>query len=221
MRVVPLALAAVIVHAPSLAGGSEAFLPPPEPHGTPPGAQPTSDARSPADGHRLSAALPRWGFALAAGFPDLATASVLYRPFSRVRLWAGPGWNSVAWGLQGGVALVPWNAWIAPVISAEAGRFFRSDLSFLAKDSGGVPEGMKPLLEQVDYTYGALALGADLGSPGRFAFTIRLGLSYVSIHANGTASFTSESGSGARFQLRDPSFRGTLPSLKLGVQYWF
>lgn len=161
----------------------------------------------------------RWGLALGAGFPDFATASVTLRPVDQVRLYAGPSWNYVGWGIQGGVALVPWDFWIAPVVSLEAGRFFRTNLGFLAKDDGGMPAGMRPLLERIDYSYAALDVGVEIGSQRGLSLSLRVGLSYVSISANGTATYTSDDGTIVTFA--DPAVRGTLPSLKLGVQYWF
>ena len=46
--------------------------------------------------------------------PGPRLASLLFRPVSHVRFFAGPTWGYVGWGVQGGVVLVPWNAWIAP-----------------------------------------------------------------------------------------------------------
>ncbi|HEX9399123.1 MAG TPA: hypothetical protein VF912_03345 [Anaeromyxobacter sp.] len=161
---------------------------------------------------------PTLGVAIGGGFPDLATASLLFRPIANVRFFAGPSWGYIGWGVQGGVVLAPWDGWIVPTLSLEGGRLFRSDLSFLAKDKGGVPEGIEPLLAKIDYQYAALDLGLELGSSRGFAFSIRLGLSYVSIKANGTATYTSDDGSKVTFT--DPAFHGTLPSVKVGFQYW-
>lgn len=178
------------------------------------------DAR-PARGLR-SAGMPRWGLALGGGFPNFATASLVFRPVSHLRFSAGPAWNYVGWGVQGGVALVPWRFWIAPIVSLEGGRFFRTNLGFLAKgsnESDGVPEEVKPLLEKVDYSYAALDVGLELGSQRGFSSSIRLGVSYVSIAAHGAATYTSDDGTVV--SIRDPALHGTLPSLKLGFQYWF
>jgi hypothetical protein len=78
---------------------------------------------------------------------------------------------------------------------------------------------MRPLLRRVDYSYAALDLGLELGNPRGLAFSIRAGLSYVSVGAAGTATYTSDGGS--TVTLRDPAFRGTLASAKLGFHYWF
>jgi hypothetical protein len=163
--------------------------------------------------------LPRWGLALGGGFPDFAKASVMFRPVSRVRLFAGPAWNYFAWGVQGGVELVPWSWAVSPVLSLEAGKFMRSDLGTLVSSDGEDAAKMKPLLARVDYAYAALDLGVELGSPRGFAFSLKVGLSWVSLGASGAATYTSDSGS--TVTLRDPAFRGTLGSAKIGFHYWF
>jgi hypothetical protein len=163
--------------------------------------------------------LPRLGLALGGGFPDLATASLVFRPVDSVRLFAGPAWSTISWGVQGGLVVAPWNGFFTPTLSAEAGELFRTDLSFLAKDQGGVPSGLRPLLARIDYRWMAADVGFELGSPRGFSFYLRLGLSFVVMKTSGTATYTSDGG--ARVTFKDPQLSATLPALKLGVQYWF
>jgi hypothetical protein len=167
--------------------------------------------------HGMKRAVPRWGLALGAGFPEFATASLVFRPLSPVRLHAGPSWNYLGWGLQGGITFVPWSFAVSPLLSLEAGRFFASDLSFVVKGEDGAT--MKPLLDDVSYSYAAADVGLEVGSQRGLCFTLRLGLSYVSIATHGTATRT-ESGGGS-VAVTNPSMNATLPSLKLGLQYWF
>jgi hypothetical protein len=161
----------------------------------------------------------RWGLLLDAGVPGGVSLSVVYRPTSIVRLWAGPAWNYVAWGAQGGVALVPWHFVVSPVLSGEVGRFFGADVSFLTRTGDAVPDGLRPLLESMTYTYAAAHLGLDFGSQRRFLFSLRAGLSYVAFDTRGTATVSEGAGSTVTFS--DPRIRGTLPSVKLGLHYWF
>jgi hypothetical protein len=163
--------------------------------------------------------LPRWGLALGGGFPDFAKASVMFRPVSRVRLFAGPAWNYFAWGVQGGVELLPWSWAVSPLLSLEAGKFMRSDLGTLVSSDGEDAAKMKPLLARVDYAYAALDLGVEIGSPRGLAFSLKVGLSWVSVGTSGAATYTSDSGS--TVTLRDPALRGTLGSAKIGFHYWF
>ena len=219
MRLPTLALVALVAVPPLAGRGDEASSSPGRLEAAVEGGgmNEAIDAR-PARGLR-GAGMPRWGLALGGGFPDFATASVVFRPVSHLRFSAGPAWNYVGWGVQGGVALVPWRFWIAPVVSLEGGRFFRTNLAFLARGSGDVPEEVRPLLEKVDCSYAALDVGLELGSQSGFSSSIRLGLSYVSIASNGSATYTSDSG--AVVSLSNPALHGTLPSLKVGFQYWF
>jgi hypothetical protein len=169
--------------------------------------------------HRgLRRSLPIVGIAVGGGFPDLGTLSLLVRPVSSIRLFAGPTWGWVGWGLHGGVVLAPVNWAITPTLSLETGKLFRSNVAFLLDDDGDVAK-LKPLLERVDYQYVAADVGIEVGSARGFAFTLRLGLSWVTVKANGSVTFDGDSG--ARVTLRDPTIRATLPSFKMGFQYWF
>jgi hypothetical protein len=72
--------------------------------------------------------------------------------------------------------------------------------------------------------YGAAHLGLELGSSRGLAFSLRAGLAWVSVLAKGTARTKSDGGAGAgeaAVEFDDPRVRGTIPSVKLGLQYWF
>ncbi len=167
---------------------------------------------------RPRAALPMVGLALGGGFPDLATVSLLVRPIPSIRFVGGPTWGYIGWGLHGGVVFVPGNWGVTPTFSLEAGKLFRSDATrFVKEDENAV--WLRPLLRAVDYQYVAADVGLELGSPRGFAFTLRVGLSWVTVKANGLA--TIESDDGTRLTLTDLTIRATLPSAKVGFQYWF
>ena len=54
------------------------------------------------------------------------------------------------------------------------------------------------------------------------AISIRAGLAYVSPEARGNATTTVDpGGSTTTITSTDPRVRGTMPSLKVGVQMWF
>lgn len=162
-----------------------------------------------------------WGLLLDAGFPEGAAVGVVFRPVSEVRIWAGPAWNVVAFGVQGGVTVVPWHLGVSPILSLEGGRYFSADATFLANRSGGVPKEIEPLLEDVSYDYGALHLGVEVGARSGFAVSLRAGLAYVSLRARGTATATDSGSSGAIVTFTDPRVRATVPSVKLALQLWF
>jgi hypothetical protein len=133
-------------------------------------------------------------------------------------------WNWVGWGVQGGVTLVPWHLGVSPVLSLEGGRYFSADARFLAGKAGGVPAEVEPLLRNVSYDYASLHVGIEIGTRDAFAFTVVAGLSYVSLTANGTTTTTVTTGDppqNATVTFTDPHLRGTMPSVKAGVQIWF
>jgi hypothetical protein len=170
---------------------------------------------------RESRSFSRLGLLVDAGFPEGGAVSVVYRPVPQIRLSAGPAWSVVAFGVQAGVTLVPWHLGISPVLSLEGGRYFAPDASFLARNSSGIPEEIEPLLHDVTYDYAALHVGIEIGTRDAFALSLRAGLARVWLEARGTTTVTDSGGSGTIVTFSDPSLRGTLPSVKLGLQLWF
>lgn len=175
----------------------------------PPLARPTS--RSGGQGH--------FGVLLEAGLPEGATISAAYRPVPSLRLFAGPAWNYVGVGLHGGIAIAPWHLAATPVLTVEAGRYFGADVSFVTKGGQGIPPELASLLKDMTYTYAAVHAGIELGSQNGLSFAIDLGLGYIALETKGTVTKTDGSGSTVTF--KDPRLSATLPSLKLGLHYWF
>ncbi len=161
-----------------------------------------------------------WGLAIDAGLPEGAAVSLAFRPVPKIRFWAGPAWNYVSWGLQGGITAVVMRSVITPIISAEGGRYFKTDVSFLARNSQGVPEELKPLLANMGSWYAAAHVGVEAGNPRGLSMSLRAGISYMVLDSRGTATFTDQ-GTGVVVTMTNPRVRGAMPSLKLGVQYWF
>ncbi len=161
----------------------------------------------------------RWGLVVDLGVPEGAAVGVLFRPLPVVRLWAGPAWNYVGWGVQAGVAAVPWHFAVTPVLSAEVGHYFDADVSVLASNAKGVPEELKPLLQRMGYSYAAVHVGIELGSQRGLSLFLRAGISYLSLSSSG--SYTTTDASGVTVTFTDPRVHGTIPSVKTGIQYWF
>jgi hypothetical protein len=105
------------------------------------------------------------------------------------------------------------------VLSLEAGKFRRSNLGSLVDDGDEDAAKLKPLLARVDYSYAALDLGVEIGSQRGFAFSLKFGLSWIALGTNGRATYAGDGGT--TVSMRDPAFRGTLGSAKLGLHYWF
>lgn len=170
----------------------------------------------------LQGAAPRWGLLVSGGFPEGLAGSVVFRPVPEIRLYAGPMWNYVGWGAQGGVTIMPWQLGISPFLSLEAGRYFAADVTFLAGRAGGVPEDIEPLLKHVGYDYASAHVGVEIGTRDAFALVVEAGLSYLTLTASGTASSQVDvSGTTATVTFSDPHVRGTAPSVRVGVQTWF
>lgn len=196
-----LLVALALLGAAGPARAAEAPLPPPLP--PPP-------SHAPAD--------PRLGVALDLGFPEGASLALAYRPTQALRIFAGPAWNYVSWGVLGGVALVPFRLAVAPTLSAEVGHYFRADLTHFVNESSGAPAGTEPLFRRVGVTYAAAHIGAEIGTQRGLAFSIRAGLAYLVASSQGRSEPT---GTGAQVTLRDPRVHATAPSVKLGLEYAF
>jgi hypothetical protein len=85
--------------------------------------------------------------------------------------------------------------------------------------TGDDASDVKPLAERIDYSYAAVDLGLELGSPRGFSVALRFGLSFVAVESGGTANYVTDEGTAVR--MSKPSLAATLPSAKLALQYWF
>lgn len=165
---------------------------------------------------------PRFGLSAAAGLPDGAVLSGVYRPVDALRLSAGASWNYFGFGVQGGVGLAPFHLPVDPTLNLEVGHYFGADMTWLADQSAGVPTELRPLLKDLGYSYANAQLGVEIGLPRRFVFFVRAGLSYFWATANGTATASTTDGTGqvVTVRIRDPSLRATLPSAKVGILFY-
>ena len=120
------------------------------------------------------------------------------------------------------MTLIPFQMGVSPLLDVEVGRFFAADASFLANGSSGIPSEVKPLLKNVSYDYASAHLGLEIGTRDVFAISILVGLSYVSLTANGsTTTGGASGGTTATVTFTDPNLHGTAPSARIGVQIWF
>ncbi len=164
--------------------------------------------------------LPRFGIRLGAGAPDGATADFVFRPQPWLRLQAGPAWNSVAWGAQGGIALTPFRWAVSPVLELRYGRFAGANLNNTIKD---IPAELKDLASDVAYDYFNGQLAFEFGSPSGFTFSLAFGLTFLRTDIHGTWVSVQNPGTPeeATVTMTDPSLRAVLPSVRLGMLYYF
>jgi len=166
------------------------------------------------------APLPRFGIRFGAGIPDGATADLVFRPQRWLRLQAGPAWDYVGWGIQGGVALTPFRWAISPVFEVRYGHFFSADLNKTIKD---IAVELQPLASDVSFDYVNGQVAFEFGSPRGFTFSLGFGLSYFWTDIRGTASTVQNAGTPdeATVTVTDPSLSAVIPSVRLGVLYYF
>lgn len=132
------------------------------------------------------------GVQLSAGLPDGVVLSVVYRPWYFLRLNAGPAYNYVGFGIQGGATLVPFHFPVTPTLTGEVGYFFPGDVNARLTQLGiSVPSGVQGLLTHVGYTYLSSQLGLEFGGPEVFVFFIRFGLAWLFPSASGVSTTTS------------------------------
>jgi hypothetical protein len=166
--------------------------------------------------------LPRFGLMLDAGVPDGAVLSAVFRPVAPLRFSLGGAYNVAGYGVRGGIGWTPFRWAVSPTLNVEAGRYFESDLTWIVDESSGVPEEVRPLLEEVGYNYACAQIGLELGSPSGLSFNVRVGLAYFWTVVHGVAqSIDAAGGTGATIEVSDPRLRATLPSLKVGLLYYF
>jgi hypothetical protein len=164
---------------------------------------------------------PRFGMRLGVGFPEAAAAAFVYRPIPLVRLSAGPAWNYYGWGLQAGVGITPIRWYISPVFEVSYGHFFPANLSKLYTPKAGDNVDLGALLEKVNYDYFNGQVSFEFGSPRGFTFALGVGLCYFWTNLHGTATSLPDPGSTTTVSMTNPSVRMVLPSLRLGMLYYF
>jgi hypothetical protein len=166
---------------------------------------------------------PRFGMRIGIGFPEAATAAFVFRPIPLVRLSAGPAWNYYGWGMQAGVGVTPIRWYISPVLEVSYGHFFPANLSKLYKPKAGDNFSPGTLLEKVNYDYFNGQVSFEFGSPRGFTFALGVGLCYFWTNLHGTATSTPDPAATqpATVTMTNPSVRMVVPSLRLGMLYYF
>jgi len=159
---------------------------------------------------------------LAAGVPDGIVLGAGWRPWTFLRLNAGASWNGLGFGIQGGATWLPFHFGITPTLTGEAGYYFPSDYAArLERWTGEIPPEVRPLLEDVGYTYLSTQLGVEFGGADSFVFFLRFGLAWIFTSASGPVTSTSDSGS-TTYVLQGVEARAAVPTVNLGfvVYVW-
>jgi hypothetical protein len=154
------------------------------------------------------------GVSLDAGVPDGAGVSLVVRPLRWLRLHLGATTTTFSTGVRGGLALVPFHFWITPSLNLDAGYLPEGDANLLVRTFGGDPSFGTPALEKVSYAYANAHVGLEVGSPRRFSFFVRGGLSYVDGALGGFQALLQQAD--PTMQSSQLRVRGTVPSAKVG-----
>ncbi|WP_426752806.1 hypothetical protein [Myxococcus sp. Y35] len=171
----------------------------------------------PAEVHDLTSPLPWLGLMLDVGVPEGAGASLAFRPLRMLRLHGGLVHNGIALGARAGVSFIPWQGFVRPTLTAEAGRLPEQNARATVERFVGAlgPAGL--LLERVGYDFANAHLGLEVGSPRRFSFFLRGGLSYVRADVHGVQPWSEARNADVTVErITTPRVSGTLPTIKLG-----
>ena len=154
-----------------------------------------------------------FGLQAGAGIPSGATASLVVRPWKPLRLDVGVGHDVAAYGLHGGVTLVPFHWWITPTLGVEAGRF--APASF-ARFAGGSDPAARQILSRIGYDYVSGDLGLEIGGQNRFVFFLRAGLAYLRPTVKDVNAALQAANPGVRISAADPTIRARIPTARVG-----
>ncbi len=163
--------------------------------------------------------LTHFGVLLDAGLPDGAGASVVFRPWSFLRVHAGVTSILFSTGFRGGVSYVPFNFFITPSLTVEGGYLPSGDANVAVRMATGDSSFSSPALQDISYGFASAQLGLEVGPPRRFTFYLRGGLSYLDGNLGGLQSMLQQAD--ATVQSRSLHLRMTLPSAKLGFIVYF
>jgi len=163
---------------------------------------------------------PHFGLSLDVGIPDGAVLSGLFQPTDWVRLSVGLGYNAISPGVRVGATFTPFHFVITPSLTVEAGHFFVGDpgskFNLLVGSSGTAANDF----EHIAYDYGNLHLGMEIGG-ARFSGFLHVGLSYVHAQVHDFQAAIQKNTGDATLEAEDPSLRFTIPSVKLGLLFFF
>jgi hypothetical protein len=185
------------------------------------GGSPTTSVPE-ASGLRASRRPHLLGLQIDSAVPDGAGVSLLYRPLKFLRLNGGMLYNTIGYGVRGGVTILPYFG-LAPSLTLEAGHYFESSALSRVSQYATVSDDLRPLLSKIGYTFVNAQVGFEIGHPDWFVFFIRGGLSrvWLSVHDAQQAAQSSSTGGVRITHLDDPSVRLGIPNVKLGFILYF
>ncbi len=181
----------------------------------------TQAAPPPAASTSRSTSHTRWGLMLDGGLPDLAGASLLYRPLPWLRVNAGLATNTAGVAVRAGVGVAFYFP-ITPSLNLDVGHYFPADYRPLAQRLGMSTDGAAALaLQDIGYDFASATVGLELGSPRHFSFFVRAGLSYWSFNVGQSEAILRAALQDEGLSADPIQLRFTSPSAKVGFLIYF
>jgi hypothetical protein len=163
----------------------------------------------------------RFGVMLDAGLPDGANGSLVYRPWSWLRVHAGGGYNLVSPGVRAGLTLAPFSGSATLTANIDGGRYFIGDANPLARMLTGDDSVNVAVLREVGYDYANFHAGFEWGRQWA-TFYIHAGMSYVHSEIRNANATFSDIDPSTTFEFKgDPKVNVWTPSLRLGLIVYF
>jgi hypothetical protein len=151
------------------------------------------------------------GLQLSAGVPDGFGVAAFVRPLPWLRVDGGVAYNVLAFGLQGGVTVMPWSGSITPTLRLGIGQYFSTDVRDEFGDT--FPDALDPALADFGYHFYTAQLGVELGNENGVQFFARGGLAWVRSDLESTTFREGDTVVTAD----DTDLSATTPSVQLGV----
>jgi hypothetical protein len=162
---------------------------------------------------------PRLGVTVDAGVPDGASASIVFRPVSRIRLHAGATHNLVSQGTRVGITLAPLRTWLSPTLNFDYGRYRDGDANVIVRTVTGDPTFSSSVLDKFGYSYANAHLGLEFGRE-RATFYIHAGASYIATRLRGLDAAAADGSTMVTFTV-DPSVTLWSVSARIGLIVYF
>lgn len=162
--------------------------------------------------------LAPFGLMLDAGVPEGAGLSVSFRPTQAVRLHLGGTHNGIRAGARAGLTLLPTRGWLKPALTLELGHAQPAETRCLERRLADRTLLPSPSFERVGYNYASALMGLEVELPGRFAFFVRGGLSFLELYGPGMEDLDEPfRGALAPEEERPWRVRSLRPTAKLGI----
>jgi hypothetical protein len=163
----------------------------------------------------------RFGLVIDGGLPNGVGASAFVSPWRPLRLEVGASYNLLAFGVRGGVTVIPFELRVAPVLHAYVVHAFGGDATGLVSRFARLDATEELLLRDVSYDHVGVELGVELAVSRRVALFARAGLGWFRASVTGFQAAVRATRPGSTLEAEDPVVRGTVPTVSVGTTLAF